>query len=86
MLNLIFNAHERGGLSFCNSDFETNWAEMDNSKAKNILCRCAYRHPSTDIAKFSDHLQEMLSAVENENKIIYIVGDFNVNQQMTSLT
>ena len=72
-------ANKREDLSFCNDDFETIWVEIDNLKAKNMLCCCAYRHPNTDISKFSDHLWEMLSITEKENKIIYTMGDFNVN-------
>ena len=56
-------ANKRNELSFTNDDFETIWIEIDNSKAKNIPCRCAYRHPSSDISKFSDHFQETLSKI-----------------------
>ena len=70
---------KRDDLSFCDNEFETIWIEIDNPKAKNILCCCAYRHPNTDTARFSDHLQEKLSKIENENKLICIMGDFNIN-------
>ncbi len=72
-------ANVRNDLSFSNDDFETIWIEIENSKAKNVLCCCAYRHPSTDISAFSDHLQEKLSMIENENKLTFIMGDFNIN-------
>ena len=72
-------ANKRDDLSFVNENFETIWVEIDNSKAKNILCCCAYRHPSSDISKFSDHFQETFSKLENENKLIFIMGDFNIN-------
>ena len=35
-------ANKRDDLSFVNENFETIWVEIDNSKAKNILCCCAY--------------------------------------------
>ena len=57
-------------------DFETIWIEIHNPKAKNILRCCAYRHPSSDIAKFTDHMQETLSIVNDENKLAHIMGDF----------
>ena len=72
-------ANKRDDLSFTNNDFETIWIEIDNSKAKNILCCCAYRHPSSDISKFSDYFQETFSKLENENKLIFVIGDFNIN-------
>ena len=72
-------ANKRDDLSFTNDDFETIWIEIDNSKAKNILCCCAYRHPSSDISKFSDHFQETFSKLENDNKLIFVTGDFYIN-------
>ena len=62
-------ASKRYDLTCRRNDFETIWVEIDNSKARNILCCYVYRHPNSDVAKFSEHLQEMLSYVENENKL-----------------
>ena len=72
-------ANKRDDLSFTNDDSETIWIEKDNSKAKYTLFCCAYRHPSSDISKFSDHFQETFSKLENENKLIFVIGDFNIN-------
>ena len=49
------------------------------SKKYNIICCCAYRHPNSDITKFSQHLQETLCTVANEDKMIHIMGDFNID-------
>ena len=46
-------ACKREDWSISNVEFETLWVEIDNSRSKNILCCCAYRHPSSDIAKFT---------------------------------
>ena len=73
-------ASKRGDLTPRNKDFKTIRVEIANSKAKNIQCCCAYRNPNSDVAKFSDHLQEMLPNVQNENKIICKMGDFNINK------
>ena len=43
--------------------------KIDNTKAKNILCCCVYRHPSSSIQKFNDHLQEILSYPANAHKL-----------------
>ena len=72
-------ANKRDDLSISTVDFETVWIEIDNPKAKNILCCCAYRHPSSDIAKFTDHLQKTLSIANDENKLIHVMGDFNID-------
>ena len=82
-LGIYANSHltvsKRDDLSCCDNDFEMIWIEIINTNAKNMLCCCAYRHPSTDTTRFNDHLQEKLSAIENENKLICIMGDFNIN-------
>ena len=66
-------------LSISNWEFETLWVETDNSRSKNILCCCAYRHPSSDTPKFTQHIQETLCFFANEDKIIHIIGDFTIN-------
>ncbi len=35
------------------------WIKVDNPQSKNILCCCEYRHPSSDISKFTDQLQDI---------------------------
>ena len=40
------NAFKRTDLSTTDDEFETIWVEIFKTKAKNILCYCAYRHPS----------------------------------------
>ena len=57
--NLI--ANKRDDLCINDEDFETVWIEIENPKAKNILCCCAYRHPNSDISKFNDYFQMTLS-------------------------
>ena len=60
-------------------EFETIWVEIDNTKAKYILCCCAYRHPSFNPVRFKEQLESSLSQLVRENKTIFIMGDFNVN-------
>ena len=60
-------------------EFETIWVEIDNTKAKYILCCCAYRHPSFNPVRFKEQLESTLSQLVRENKTIFIMGDFNVN-------
>ena len=72
-------ANKRDDLCVSDIDFETVWVEIDNTKAKNILCCCVYRHPSSSIQKFNDHLQEILSNPANAHKLTIIMGDFNID-------
>ena len=57
--------------------YETIWVEIKQKKSKNILCCCAYRHPDTDVEEFKDHLEKVFQKISKENKLIYLMGDFN---------
>ena len=70
---------KRDDLCTSDEDFETVWIEIVNSNTKNLLFCCIYRHPRSDISKFSDHLQMTLSNVEKENKLVSIMGDLNID-------
>ena len=78
-VNSLLKANKRLDLSTNTCDFETVWIEIENAKSKNILCYCAYRHPSSEVANFNNHIQEILSIIANENKTTFIMGDFNLN-------
>ena len=66
-------ANKRLDLFHSTQDFETVWIEIESAKSKNILCCCAYRHPSSDIALFNDHIQEIMLKIANENKLAFIM-------------
>ena len=51
--------------------------EIKLKESKNILCCCAYRHPDTDVEEFKDHLEKVFQKISKENKLIYLMGDFN---------
>ena len=72
------NSVLRQDLSYSTADFETVWVEVDNKKDKNMLFCCVYRHPDTDIENITSHFHEILSRISN-NKLIFILGDFNIN-------
>ena len=50
-----------------------------NIKAKNILCCCAYSHPSFNHVRFKEHFETILSQLSRENKNIFLTGEFNIN-------
>ena len=60
------------------NDFETVWVEIENKKDKNILICCVYRHPCSNIDILTSHFQNLLSKISS-NKLVFILGDFNIN-------
>ena len=57
------NAFKRTDPSATDDKFETICVEIVNSKAKNILCCCVYRHPSFSPVRFKEHLESTSSSV-----------------------
>ena len=61
---------------------ESVFVEMDKtafSADKNIIIGVLYRPPNTDIEIFNEHLGNVLDKVGHENKLSYIMGDYNIN-------
>ena len=46
---------------------------------KNVIVGVLYRPPGNDIRTFNDKLESTLQKLRRENKISYILGDFNIN-------
>ena len=44
-----------------------------------LLCCCTYRHPNTDVGKFTEHLESVVSKYDKSSKIVSIMGNFNIN-------
>ena len=66
-------------LNALEDEFETLWIEINTGpKSKNIVVCCAYRHPDTDTSKFIEYFESALSKID-KNKIICVLGDFNIN-------
>jgi len=71
----------RPELDSASDEYETTSAGIENPKDRNVLICCAYRHPSTKIEHFTECLQMPLSNPLAENKLVFILGDFNINLQ-----
>ena len=70
----------RSDLGTCEDEFETLWVESKTgTQSKNILICCAYRHPNSDKQKFIEYMDSTLTKLEKTNKIISVMGDFNIN-------
>ena len=78
-VNSAFKAVERTDLTIQTENYETIWIEIKNSKSKNIVCGCIYRHPRYHHADFLDYMDSTLHKLSKEGKEIYICGDFNID-------
>ena len=58
------------------------FVEVDKSSADsrhNLIIGCIYRPPWLHLTEFNDLLSTILDMIVKENKIIFLLGDFNVN-------
>ena len=67
----------------CQTDtLEGIFVELDKTctnSDKNIVVGCIYRPPGTDLKLFIDQMVTKLEMIKKENKLCYLLGDFNVN-------
>ena len=68
-------SNPRVDLDSCSDDFETIWVEIENKKDKDFLICCVHRHPSSNL---TSHFQNLLPKISS-NKLVFIMGDFNIN-------
>ena len=83
-----FEIIERHDLNITNDHFECLWIEIKNKNCKNIVVASIYRHPHDilDIYNsFLDYLEHTLIKLTNENKELYICGDFNSDMLKTEV-
>ena len=65
-----------------NDFLESVYVEIDKTQfntCKNIVIGTIYRIPDSDIRLFIDALSTVLDKLHNENKLIYLLGDYNIN-------
>ena len=61
-------------------ELESTFIEICKTKKTNIIIGCIYTHPSMNINEFNDdYLNELLDKLSEENKTIFLLGDFNIN-------
>ncbi len=59
---------------------ESLFIEVVNNKTQNIVIGNIYRPPGQNIADFNQYIDTLLNKItKHENKILYIMGDFNIN-------
>ena len=77
------NYINRNDLNIFNDICESLFVEIDRTnliREKNIIIGVIYRPPNTEISHFIDIMKDiMYNKIKNENKICYLVGDYNIN-------
>ena len=78
----LFHINARNDLnSFKKNELESSFIEIFNPKKLNIIMGVIYRHPSMDLTVFNcNYLNKLLENISNEQKSIFLLGDFNVNR------
>ena len=76
------NYIERPDLAPYDNDIESVFIEVNKDKLHletNIVIGVLYRPLGNDIRTFNEKLESILQKIRRENKISYILGDFNIN-------
>ena len=71
-----------------NNLFESVLIEIPNTvfnTGKNIIVSVIYRPPGTDMDMFNNELPNLLESIKSENKVCYLLGDYNINLWNSSL-
>ena len=63
----------------CIDGIENVFIEIDNQSGKNIIVGTLYRPPNNSTIHFLEKLDKELDKMSQENKHIYIMGDFNID-------
>ena len=61
------------------TSIESLFIEVVNEKTKNIIIGTLYRPPNNKFHDFETHLKATLSNINKQNKLCYIMGDFNID-------
>ena len=72
------NVTLREDLNKSDRNLESLFLEFDNGN-NNVLVGTIYRRPDGNINTFLEDLDGILSVIVEENKLIYLMGDFNLN-------
>ena len=58
---------------------ESTFIEIQTEKSKSFIIGCVYKHHNIEIKEFSDSINHTMKKINQEKKLAYITGDFNVN-------
>ena len=65
--------------------FDSVFVEIKNPHGKNFIIGIVYRPPSANLHEFLESFQRLLHWVTRDNKMCYIMGDFNLDFLNTDL-
>ena len=81
-----FNFNIMSDLRSSNSAlFDSVFVEIENPHGKNLIIGRVYRPPSANLHAFLESFQQLLDRVTRDNKMCYIMGDFNLDLLNTDL-
>ena len=69
---------QRQDLNKQSEHIESLFIEIESNE-KNIICGLIYHRPNSSNLNFISDLEWILSKIDNENKIVYIMCDFNID-------
>ena len=72
----------REDLTIFGDHCESLFIEIDKSvfgSERDLLIAVIYRPPNTDMKLFIDVSKDVLEKIQLENKLLYLVGDYNIN-------
>ena len=81
-LNREIEYKTRSDLDVFNDHMESVYVEIDKcnfSTDKDIIIGTIYRRPNSDIRIFNELLSTSLNMLSRENKLVYLLGDYNLN-------
>ena len=60
---------------------ESCWIEVDTPirRKKPIVIGCIYRHPKSNFEQFAENLEEILRNLNQDKRLVYILGDTNID-------
>ena len=73
---------ERADLSHFSEELESIFMEIEKGRQKNgcnVIIGVIYRPPNQDIPSFNEKMNNIIHDLRKENKICYLLGDYNIN-------
>ena len=60
-------------------ELQSTFVEIINPKKSNIIVGTIYRHPKMDVTDFNNILNNLLKKINQEQKAVFLLGDFNID-------
>ena len=84
-LNFIHNyrvGRTGGGVGLYLADYlfaESLFVEINRTKGKNVMIGVIHRPPDCKLRDFIFEQEQLVSAISQENKTVFLMGDWNLN-------